>query len=417
MILWDKSVLACVCVRKTHMNFRLLPSNMPSPESARSNPYAPNWVYDASRRLCAAIKKRHTVSRPNGHHATQEHLLVDGNLQDSLNLLDARMIFQDMNEPLGCRALPRGSRLPPAAQRSTKFSSSSTKCSSSASTHRTARAICSTKSSLVRYWLLGVLPPPPFGLPHPPLPHQSERNETWLQKESGVTLQWKLANTWSKHLLTPATMWARTQMRAVRSRRNLFEASCVVCLSLFYIGSWWVLVPLSLVFLFTLFFSPSYPHPLSLCLFVVNKGSGSRVHGCPRPCLSTFRWAKFSTHRHRGPHSGCNPCSRAQWHMHHRMCVIAKETGLSPLACTCSKTSTFLRRLHISAHRFLCLVAFTSGNHDTIFWRQLTPETVLSSVSVAKRVLRSAGPHLHWSVLRGSFTADDLAESTLAPEN
>ena len=145
MILWDKSVLACVCVRKTHMNFRLLPSSMPSPESARSNPYAPNWVYDASRRLCAAIKKRHTVSRPNGHHATQEHLLVDGNLQDSLNLLDARMIFQDMNEPLGCRALPRGSRLPPAAQRSTKFSSSSTKCSSSASTHRTARALFDEK--------------------------------------------------------------------------------------------------------------------------------------------------------------------------------------------------------------------------------------------------------------------------------
>ena len=35
------------------------------------------------------------------------------------------------------------------------------------------------------------------------------------------------------------------------------------------------------------------------------------------------------------------------WPCNHRMCVIAKETGLSPLARTCSRTWVFLRRHHI----------------------------------------------------------------------
>ena len=35
------------------------------------------------------------------------------------------------------------------------------------------------------------------------------------------------------------------------------------------------------------------------------------------------------------------------WPLNHRMCVIAKETGLSPLARTCSITWTFLGRLHV----------------------------------------------------------------------
>ena len=52
------------------------------------------------------------------------------------------------------------------------------------------------------------------------------------------------------------------------------------------------------------------------------------------------------------------------WPCAHRMCVIAKETGLSPLASTCSRTWAFLRCLHISAHRFLCLTPFTSEDHD-----------------------------------------------------
>ena len=34
----------------------------------------------------------------------------------------------------------------------------------------------------------------------------------------------------------------------------------------------------------------------------VKEGSGSHGHFCPRPDLSTCRWAKLATHRHRGPH-------------------------------------------------------------------------------------------------------------------
>ena len=43
------------------------------------------------------------------------------------------------------------------------------------------------------------------------------------------------------------------------------------------------------------------------------------------------------------------------WSCHHRMCVIAQETGKSPRARTSSRTRIFLRRLHIWALRSLCL--------------------------------------------------------------
>ena len=43
----------------------------------------------------------------------------------------------------------------------------------------------------------------------------------------------------------------------------------------------------------------------SACLFAY-KGSGSYVHFCPRPCLSTCRWPTDI-----GDHSVCLPCSRA----------------------------------------------------------------------------------------------------------
>ena len=46
-----------------------------------------------------------------------------------------------------------------------------------------------------------------------------------------------------------------------------------------------------------------------------------------------------------------------------------RETGLSPLARTCSRTWVCPRRLHIKAHRVLCLIAFTSENHDPKNWR------------------------------------------------
>ena len=35
----------------------------------------------------------------------------------------------------------------------------------------------------------------------------------------------------------------------------------------------------------------------------IHKGSGSHDHFCSRPCSSTCRWARLSTHRHSGPHS------------------------------------------------------------------------------------------------------------------
>ena len=84
----------------------------------------------------------------------------------------------------------------------------------------------------------------------------------------------------------------------------------------------------------------------SACL-VTHKGSGSQFHVCPRPCLSTCRWARLATHRHWGPLCVSPVLSCPLWPCNHRMCVIAREIGLSPLARTCSKTWVFLRRLHI----------------------------------------------------------------------
>ena len=84
----------------------------------------------------------------------------------------------------------------------------------------------------------------------------------------------------------------------------------------------------------------------SACLFAY-KASGSYVHFCPRPCLSTCRWARLATHRHWGPLCVSPVLSCPLWPCNRRMCVIAKETGQSPLAHTCSRTWVFLRRLHI----------------------------------------------------------------------
>ena len=86
----------------------------------------------------------------------------------------------------------------------------------------------------------------------------------------------------------------------------------------------------------------------SACLFArKGKGSGSYVHFCPRPCLSTCRWARLATHRHWGPLCVSPVLSCPLWPYNRRMCVIAKETGQFPLARTCSRTWVFQRRLHI----------------------------------------------------------------------
>ena len=49
----------------------------------------------------------------------------------------------------------------------------------------------------------------------------------------------------------------------------------------------------------------------SFGLFFVCKGSESSVHVCPRPCSSTDRWAKLSTHRHNKDNPHRSPCSHA----------------------------------------------------------------------------------------------------------
>ena len=70
--------------------------------------------------------------------ATQERLLVDGNLQNSLNILGARMLFQEMNLwDVGPFQEAVVSASGPEVYLA--LSSSSTCCSSSASTHRSAR--------------------------------------------------------------------------------------------------------------------------------------------------------------------------------------------------------------------------------------------------------------------------------------
>ena len=99
----------------------------------------------------------------------------------------------------------------------------------------------------------------------------------------------------------------------------------------------------------------------SACL-VTHKGSGSQFHVCPRPCLSTCRWARLATHRHWRPLCVSPVLSCPLWPCNHRMCVIAREIGLSPLARTCSRTWVFLRRLPIQALS-LCLTPFNSENH------------------------------------------------------
>ena len=61
--------------------------------------------------------------------------------------------------------------------------------------------------------------------------------------------------------------------------------------------------------------------------------------------------------------------ARPPWPWNHRICAIAKETGLSPLAGTCSGTwGISSAPPHLGA-AFLLLTPFTSENHDPTNWR------------------------------------------------
>ena len=126
-----------------------------------------------------------------------------------------------------------------------------------------------------------------------------------------------------------------------------------------------------------------------------SQGSGSHVDFCPRPWSSTCRWARFSTHRHNGPHSVCNPCSRAHFGHVTAACVIAKETGQFPEARTCSRTWTFPRRLHILGAPLS--LSFTVHLRKPRYKKLAIafPETWLSFVIVTTRVFRPAGRILH----------------------
>ena len=66
---------------------------------------------------------------------------------------------------------------------------------------------------------------------------------------------------------------------------------------------------------------------VQLHLFVA-QGVGSYIHFCPRPCRSTSRWARLSTHRRQGT-TLCvqSVLSCPLWPCSHRMCVIAKRLG------------------------------------------------------------------------------------------
>ena len=120
---------------------------------------------------------------------------------------------------------------------------------------------------------------------------------------------------------------------------------------------------------------------LHLSLFHLHKWSESYVHFCPRPCLSTFRWARLATHRHIGPHSVCIPCPHA-------------HLGGASL----------LWLAHEAAHGYF-LGGSTSRRSvpfDTVQVRKpqskklaiIHPPTQLSFVRIAKRVFRPAGRHL-----------------------
>ena len=95
------------------------------------------------------------------------------------------------------------------------------------------------------------------------------------------------------------------------------------------------------------------PQLLSFVIFVpglMHKVSRSHTRFCPRACLSASRWAKPTTHRHKGPHSAGGPCSNAllitaacvsspsEWavsidsHMQQKAdCKVRRRHGLGPL--------------------------------------------------------------------------------------
>ena len=69
----------------------------------------------------------------------------------------------------------------------------------------------------------------------------------------------------------------------------------------------------------------------------------------------------------------------------HRMCVIVKQLGPSPLPRTRSRTQTFLRRLHTLAHRLLCFKTAHVRNLHLKHWRYFSPSDGCSRHVVPSR--------------------------------
>ena len=139
------------------------------------------------------------------------------------------------------------------------------------------------------------------------------------------------------------------------------------------------------IFLF-LSFSLSLSLPLYLCLYVAQGVGVSRS----RLARVLFRTPIDGPGLQPTPHNtvksvlSCPLCPHR-----HRMCVIAKRPGCLHWLATCSRTWTFLRRLHIKAHRFLCLTPIHLRKPRCKKLVIVSPETQLSLVSVTMRVFRT----------------------------
>ena len=108
-----------------------------------------------------------------------------------------------------------------------------------------------------------------------------------------------------------------------------------------------------------------------------HKVSGSHVHVCPRPCSSTYRLARITTHRRREPHSVCCPCSHAHFGRLTTACVS------SPKRLGCLRWLT-----HEAGHG---LTSVTSLEMLAIIYT----ETEFARMSVPTRVVRPAGRHMY----------------------
>ena len=126
--------------------------------------------------------------------------------------------------------------------------------------------------------------------------------------------------------IIPAAMRAPSQMRAVRSRCGLFEASSLIVSC----------VPLSLAL------SPF------VCQFIA-QGVGVSHSRLPASLCELSMGQAFI--RHKGPHSMRSPCSDAHFGPTTRVCVIAKKTGISPVARTYRTRQTSRRTVSSAEDR------------------------------------------------------------------